>query len=91
MPKKYPGEHNELVSEDCRGIDPFHDRPHRLLALQLCPHRNALTLLWHVFLIMGRHGIPQAMGNDPLFTGRLFRWGLALAGMGRQRTMPGCH
>lgn len=43
-------------------------------------------------LAMGRHGIPQALrtDNDRVFTGRIFRWGLALAGVRHQRTTPGC-
>lgn len=63
-----------------------------LLSLCLCPHRNALTLLGHLFLAMGKHGVPQAIrtDNDAAFKGRLFRWVLALAGVRHQLTTPGC-
>lgn len=64
----------------------------RLLALCLCPRRNALTLLGHLFLAMGRHGMPRWIrtDNDAVFTSRVFRWGLGLVGVRQQRSDPGC-
>lgn len=64
----------------------------RLLSLCLCPRRTALTLLGHVFLTMGRHGVPLSIrtDNDAVFRCRLFRWGLRLSGVRHQLTTPGC-
>lgn len=64
----------------------------RLLSLCLCPRANALTLLGHLFLTMGRHGIPGALRTDnaSVFTSWWFAWGLALLGVSHQLTTPGC-
>ena len=63
-----------------------------LLTLDLLEHRNAWTLLGHVFLAIGRYGKPRALrsDNDSVFRSRLFRNVLRLAGVAQQFTVPGC-
>jgi len=64
----------------------------RLLALEVAQRRNAWTLLGHVFLAIGAHGKPRMIrsDNDAVFTSRVFRTVLRLAGIRQQFTAPGC-
>lgn len=64
----------------------------RLLALAAVPNKSAWTLLGYLFLAIGRFGKPQAIrsDNELVFTGRLFRAALRLAGIRQQLSDPGC-
>jgi len=64
----------------------------RLLVLARLRHRNAWTLLGHVFLAIGRFGLPTSVrtDNEACFTSKVFRAGLNPAGIRHQRTVPGC-
>lgn len=78
------------VVHDILGIIDHGSR--RFLGLQLCLQSNALTLLGHLFLAMGRYGVPRNLRSDnaAVFTGRWFRWGLALVGIRQRLSDPGC-
>ena len=64
----------------------------RLLALTRLPNKSAWTLLGYLFLAIGRYGKPQALrsDNERIFTGRLFRTALRLAGIRQQLSDLGC-
>jgi len=64
----------------------------RLLSLAVPADKCAWTLLGHLFLAMGRYGKPKALrsDNEHVFTGKVFRLGLRLAGIRQQRTQLGC-
>lgn len=64
----------------------------RLLSLTAVPNKSAWTLLGYLFLAIGRYGKPQAIRSDNkrIFTGRVFRAGLKLAGIRQQLNKPGC-
>ena len=63
-----------------------------LLSLAALPNKCSWTLLGHLFLAMGKYGKPRAVrtDNEAVFTSRLFRAILWLAGVGHQRSDPGC-
>jgi transposase InsO family protein len=63
-----------------------------LLALEVLQHRNAWTLLGHLFLVIGRFGKPRAIrtDNDSVFRSWRFRVVCAWAGIRQQFTVPGC-
>jgi transposase InsO family protein len=63
-----------------------------LLTLAALPDKYSWTLLGHLFRAMGKYGKPRALrtDNEACFTSRVFRFGLALAGISHQRTDPGC-
>jgi putative transposase len=63
-----------------------------LLTLQLLTHRNAWSLLGHVFLAIGQFGKPRVLrsDNDAVFRSRVFRMVMRLAGIHQQFTVPGC-
>jgi transposase InsO family protein len=63
-----------------------------LLTLAALPDKCSWTLLGHLFLAMGKYGRPRALrtDNEACFTSRVFRFGLALAGISHQRSDPGC-
>ncbi|MGH8355400.1 MAG: integrase core domain-containing protein, partial [Pseudomonas sp.] len=64
----------------------------RLLTLTRLPNKSAWTLLGYLFLAIGHFGKPQAIrsDNERIFTGRVFRAGLRLAGIRQQLSDPGC-
>ncbi|HEX5339090.1 MAG TPA: integrase core domain-containing protein [Gallionella sp.] len=64
----------------------------RLLALAVPEHRNAWTLLGHLFIAIGRFGAPRALrsDNDAVFKSKLFRLGCKVAGIAQQFSEPGC-
>ena len=64
----------------------------RLLALSAVPNKSAWTLLGYLFLAIGRFCKPQAMrsDNERVFSGRVFRAVLRLAGIRQQLSDPGC-
>ncbi|MCY1423547.1 Integrase core domain protein [compost metagenome] len=64
----------------------------RLLRLEALTSKNAWTLLGHLFLAIGQHGKPNALrtDNERIFTSRLFRGVLRLAGIRHQRSDKGC-
>jgi transposase InsO family protein len=64
----------------------------RLLTLTRLPNKSAWTLLGYLFLAIGRYGKPQAIrsDNERIFTGRVFRNGLRLAGIRQQLSDLGC-
>jgi putative transposase len=63
-----------------------------LLTLQLLTHRNAWTLMGHVFLAIGQFGKPRALrsDNDAVFKSRVFCTVLRLFNIRQQFTVPGC-
>lgn len=63
-----------------------------LLDLARLPNKCSFTLLGHLFIAFGRYGTPKALrtDNERVFTSRVFRWGLRLAGVRHQRTDFGC-
>lgn len=63
----------------------------RLLELGSLPNKSAWTLLGHLLLAIGRYGRPQALrsDNERIFTNRLFRVALRLAGIRQQFSDPG--
>lgn len=64
----------------------------RLLCLHALQNKNAWTLLGHFFLAIGQFGRPRSArtDNEACFTSKAFTWGVALAGVRHQRTVPGC-
>jgi transposase InsO family protein len=64
----------------------------RLLTLNAPVNKCAWTLLGHLFLAIGKYGKPKALrsDNEHIFTGKVFRLGLRLAGIRHQRTQLGC-
>lgn len=64
----------------------------KLLSLEVLDRKNAWTLLGHLFLAIGRYGMPRALrtDNDAVFHSKVFRLGCALAGIRQQFTIPGC-
>lgn len=63
-----------------------------LLDLAALPNKCSWTLLGQLFLAIGKYGKPRALrtDNEACFTGRIFRFALALAGIRHQRSDPGC-
>lgn len=64
----------------------------KLLTLATVDHKNAWTLLGHLFLSIGRYGKPRFIrsDNEAVFKGRVFGAVLALVGIRQQFTIPGC-
>jgi transposase InsO family protein len=64
----------------------------RLLNLNIPVNKCAWTLLGHLFLAIGKYGKPRSLrsDNERIFTGRVFSWGLRLAGIRQQLTELGC-
>ncbi|WP_397380055.1 integrase core domain-containing protein [Pseudomonas sp.] len=64
----------------------------RLLTLAAAPNKSAWTLLGYLFLAIGRFGKPQAIrsDNERVFTGKVFRTALRLAGIRQQFSDLGC-
>jgi transposase InsO family protein len=64
----------------------------KLLTLQVLKRQNAWTLLGHLFLAIGRYGVPRALRSDnaSVFRSRVFRWGCQFAGIRQQFSVPGC-
>jgi transposase InsO family protein len=64
----------------------------KLLTLHALQRQNAWTLLGHVFIAIGRYGMPRALRSDnaSVFRGRVFRWGCRIAGIKQQFSAPGC-
>lgn len=64
----------------------------KLLALQALQRQNAWTLLGHLFIAIGRYGVPRSIRSDnaSVFRSRVFRWGCQLAGIKQQFSVPGC-
>lgn len=64
----------------------------RLLMLETLKRQNAWTLLGHLFLAIGKYGVPRALRSDnaSVFRGKVFRWGCRVAGIRQQFTVPGC-
>lgn len=64
------------------------------LAVELArlPDKRAWTLLFHLVRAVRRHGRPKFVrtDNEPVFGSPLFRLGLMLLGIHRQRTEPHC-
>ncbi|MDP3976921.1 MAG: integrase core domain-containing protein [Pseudomonas sp.] len=101
--KATAGPANHTWALDLTGKQDVHGQQHallglfdhdtrRLLALTAVPNKSAWTLLGYLFLAIGRFGKPQAMrsDNERVFTGRLFRTVLRLAGIRQQLSGPGC-
>ena len=97
------GEPNLVWGLDLTGKQAIHGEQHailglvdhgtrRLLALTAVPNKSAWTLLGYLFLAIGRFGKPQALrsDNERVFTGRLFRTVLRLAGIRQQLSDLGC-
>jgi transposase InsO family protein len=63
-----------------------------LLNLTALPDKASWTLFGHLFLAIGKFGKPTAIrtDNESVFTSRLFRAVLKLAGIRHQRSDPGC-
>ena len=64
----------------------------RLLNLNAPVNKCAWTLLGCLFLAIGKYGTPKALrsDNERIFTGKVFAWGLRVAGIRHQRTELGC-
>jgi Transposase and inactivated derivatives len=64
----------------------------RLLNLTVLRRYYAWTMLGHIFLAIGKYGKPRAIRTDngSVFTARIFRAGLHLAGITHQRTDLHC-
>ena len=101
--KAMAGPANHTWALDLTGKQDIHRQQHailglvdhgtrRLLALTAVSNKSAWTLLGYVFLAIGRFGKPQAIRSDyeRMFTGRLFRTVLRLAGIRQQLSDLGC-
>ncbi len=97
------GPRNRTWALDLTGKQGIHGQQHailglidhgsrRLLSLACLPNKSAWTLLGYLFLAIGRYGKPQAIrsDNERIFTGRVFRAGLRLAGIRQQLSDLGC-
>lgn len=64
----------------------------KLLTLEILKRQNSWTLLGHLFLAIGRYGVPRALRSDnaSVFRSKVFRWGCQLAGIRQQFSVPGC-
>jgi transposase InsO family protein len=64
----------------------------RLLRLSCLAPASSRTVLWHLLLAIARYGKPVAIRTDngSVFTARLFRTALRIAGIRHQRSDAGC-
>lgn len=71
----------------CRGWHELHLQD-RLCQSCQCPW----TLLGHLFIAIGRYGVPRLIRSDnaSVFRSKMFRWGCRIAGVRQQFSLPGC-